>query len=350
MPETSKPVSSFKVFVSFASEDENLKNKLEKQINSLKRKGLVIIQDRCSIQAGTEIDVQVEKYINESHIILLLISPDFLHSDQCYSELEKAIERHQEGIARALPIILRAVEWESTPLRNLKIFPTDARPITQWSDQDEAFLDVIKGIREVVEELTKQEYRKEEEQFISKISLYKKETETNSDDHIAWRNLALVWEELGGLQKANFLEKEAMSSYEQASTAYKKLTELQPQSYIALSKQGSVLEKLDQPEDAAASYEKALDLKPNDYILLSKNGSVQEKLERHDKAIISYDKILELKQDDYIIWTQRGTVLINLGRYKEAIDSYNRALKIKPNYRAAKYHQRLAYRKIMDQH
>jgi hypothetical protein len=192
MLETSKSINSFQVFLSFASEGESLKNKLEKHITNLKRQGLIIIKDRCSLQAGTEIDVQVEKYINESRIILLLISPDFLGSDQYYSELEKAIERHQEGIARVIPIILRAVEWESTPLRNFKILPTGACPITKWDDQDEAFRDVIKGIREVVEELVKQQYRKKEERFRSKISLYKKETETDSDAHIAWRNLASV--------------------------------------------------------------------------------------------------------------------------------------------------------------
>lgn len=263
--------------------------------------------------------------------------------EQCVSNLAKAVEQHQAGKTRVIPIILRPVDWKNTSLGNFEVLPSNANPVNSWDDKDEAFLNVVEGIREVVKELVIKKYKKE-------IAIHQEEIQNNSNDHIAWRNLALVWQELGDLQKAKFLEKEAMSSYEQSSTAYKNLTELQPQSYIDLSNQGSVLEKLDQPDEAAASYEKALDIKPNNYILLSKNGSLQEKLGRHDKAITSYDKILELNQDNYIIWTQRGTVLINLGRYKEAIDSYNRALKIKPNYRAAKYHQRLAYRKIIDQH
>jgi hypothetical protein len=35
----------------------------------------------------------------------------------------------------------------------LQALPTDGRPVTSWSNRDEAFLDVARGIRLVAQEL-----------------------------------------------------------------------------------------------------------------------------------------------------------------------------------------------------
>jgi hypothetical protein len=53
----------------------------------------------------------------------LLISPDFLASDYCYSiELRKAMERHEAGEARVIPILLRPVaDWDTAPFAVLLV-------------------------------------------------------------------------------------------------------------------------------------------------------------------------------------------------------------------------------------
>ena len=61
-----------------------------------------------------------------SEIILLLISPNFMHSDYCYSiEMRRALERHERGEARVIPVILRPVDWKGTPIGELQALPTD---------------------------------------------------------------------------------------------------------------------------------------------------------------------------------------------------------------------------------
>jgi hypothetical protein len=54
---------------------------------------------------------------------------------------------------RVIPIILRACDWQDAPFGNLQALPKDAKPVTSWSNRDEAFLCVEQGIRETVEEL-----------------------------------------------------------------------------------------------------------------------------------------------------------------------------------------------------
>ena len=69
------------------------------------------------------------------------------------SNCRHAMERHEAGEARVVPIILRPVDWHSAPFGKLQALPKDGRPVTSWANQDEAFLDIARGIRSVAEEL-----------------------------------------------------------------------------------------------------------------------------------------------------------------------------------------------------
>lgn len=97
---------------------------------------------------------QIDTHLETAKIILLLVSADFMASNYCNEvELKRAMERHESGKARVIPIILRAVDWHHAPFGKLQAVPKDGRPVTSWSDPDEAFLDIARGIRAVAEEL-----------------------------------------------------------------------------------------------------------------------------------------------------------------------------------------------------
>ena len=59
--------------------------------------------------------------------------------------------RHKAGEARVIPIILRAVDWHIAPFGKLQALPKDGRAVTSWSNRDEAFEDIARGIRAVAE-------------------------------------------------------------------------------------------------------------------------------------------------------------------------------------------------------
>lgn len=84
----------------------------------------------------------------------MLISPDFMASDYCYGkEMQHALDRHKAGTCRVVPILLRPTYWEETPFSNIQLLPTDARPITRWPDQDEAFQNVVTEISRMIKNL-----------------------------------------------------------------------------------------------------------------------------------------------------------------------------------------------------
>lgn len=149
------PSKSIEVFYSYSHKDETLRLELEKQLANLRRQGVITQWYDRNISPGTEWNDEIEKHLNSATVILLLISPDFLNSDYCNNvEVARAIERHNEGSAVVIPVILRPTNWKGSPFSKLQALPTDARPVTTWSNVDEAFLNVANGIEIALRQLS----------------------------------------------------------------------------------------------------------------------------------------------------------------------------------------------------
>jgi hypothetical protein len=65
-------------------------------------------------------------------------------------EMKRAMERHDGGNARVVPVILRPVKWDITELGRLQALPKGGLPVTQWSDPDLAFVDICEGMLAIV--------------------------------------------------------------------------------------------------------------------------------------------------------------------------------------------------------
>ena len=151
-------VQFMKLFFSYAHKDEPLRDQLATHLSLLKRQNIITDWHDRNITAGTDWAQAIDDNLNTADIILLLISSDFLASDYCYDkEMTRAIERHHQGTARVIPIILRPCDWHSAPFGKLQALPKDAKPVTQWSNPDEAFTNIAQGIRTAVTEL--QQYK-----------------------------------------------------------------------------------------------------------------------------------------------------------------------------------------------
>lgn len=151
-------MEALKVFISYSHKDEELKEELEKHLSNLKNQGKIDPWQDRQIEAGTEWDPQIKAALENADIILLLISADFIASDYINNvELNRALERHQGGTARVVPVILRKTDLKATKIAELQSLPKDAKPVTLWENQDEAFNNVVEGIRSVVKTLNAKE-------------------------------------------------------------------------------------------------------------------------------------------------------------------------------------------------
>lgn len=141
-----------KAFISYSHRDAWALERLHTHLSMLRRKGLIQEWFDREILAGGELDSEIAEQLEESEIFLLLVSPDFLASDYCYEqEMARALERHEAGEARVIPIIVEPCDWKASPLRRLKALPRDGNPVTEWANQNNAFLDIVTELRRVVE-------------------------------------------------------------------------------------------------------------------------------------------------------------------------------------------------------
>lgn len=143
------------VFFSYSHEDEVLRDQLEQQLSILKRQRVLSTWHDRRIIAGQELDHAINEALETADIILLLVSPVFLASDYCYDmEMMRAMERHEAKHAVVIPVILRPCAWHGAPFGKLMATPVDGRPVTQWPDRDQAFLEVAKAIRAAAQKLS----------------------------------------------------------------------------------------------------------------------------------------------------------------------------------------------------
>ncbi len=139
------------VFISYASEDSDIRKELETHLAVLQRDGTISIGSDQSVNAGVEWAPEIRDRVAKAHIILLLVSAHFVASDWCYEqEMRDALHRHDDGSAVVIPIIIRQCDWETAPFAKLQALPRDHKAVTmRGPKKNDIWRDIVKEIREV---------------------------------------------------------------------------------------------------------------------------------------------------------------------------------------------------------
>ena len=140
------------VFMSYSHVDEAMRDRLEKHLAMLKREGLVDVWHDRRIVPGQLLDPTIMAQVESADVFLFLVSVDFLDSHYCYDiEMKRALERHAAGEADVIPVILHSCEWSKSPLGAFLGLPMDGKPIAKASYVEDAYLEVARGVRRVIE-------------------------------------------------------------------------------------------------------------------------------------------------------------------------------------------------------
>ena len=139
-----------KLFISYAREDEDYKIALEKRLKPYVRNNIIESWSDRAITPGSVWEDEIKQKMNASDVILFLISPDFLASDYIHDvEIVKALARYDAGQLRIIPIVVRPSDLSQLKISKFQALPKDARPISKWDDKDEAWLNVIQGLKRI---------------------------------------------------------------------------------------------------------------------------------------------------------------------------------------------------------
>ncbi|MDZ4682120.1 MAG: TIR domain-containing protein [Saprospiraceae bacterium] len=151
-PPVANTAGAKKIFFSYSKYDREYLEQLLRHLSVLRRKGKIAAWDDHQILPGEEWDDAVKNQLTQADIILLLISADFLATDYIWDvEIKTAMERHAQKSVQVVPIVLRPCSWEAdTPFGKLNGLPSKAKPVSSYSDRDQAWLEVVQGIERLL--------------------------------------------------------------------------------------------------------------------------------------------------------------------------------------------------------
>ncbi len=146
------------VFILYAAQDEDLKSELESHLSMLQRHGYIDVWHEGQILPGEDKDRLINEYLSKSHLILLLVSANFLAPD-CYGKYEKelkaAYDRQERGEVKIIPVILRHCMWQMDLLESLNPLPMGGHPVrsNHWETPDLAFQNIAVGLKQIASNL-----------------------------------------------------------------------------------------------------------------------------------------------------------------------------------------------------
>ncbi len=138
-------------FISYSHKDEHFKIELRKHMSGLEQMGVIKSWNGQEILPGQDWDAEIKQQLEEADVVLFLVSADFMASEYINDvELKKAMERHNEGLLKIIPIIVRECDFKSLPISKYQALPKGARAIASFENQDAAYLDIVTQIKKII--------------------------------------------------------------------------------------------------------------------------------------------------------------------------------------------------------
>ena len=150
---TEKPLH---IFIAYSRRDTKILEELRIHLKVLERIQNVKIWYDGLIEAGHDWDESIKGHLHQADIVLLLISHYLLASDYCYdTEMTQAMELHEQGKLRAIPVIASSCLWQKTPFAHLQALPKNGKPIiNDWGiDKEVPYLQIMQALEAIVTEL-----------------------------------------------------------------------------------------------------------------------------------------------------------------------------------------------------
>jgi len=151
-------MGKIKLFISYAHADEEQKNRFVQLLNELTINGLLEEWSDQKLTPGLKWDKEIKRKLEESQIVLFLITKSFFKSDYINDvEIKNTIDRYNQNEVLIVPIILEECDFKCSTLKEYQALPKNAQPISTWNSEIDAWLDVIAGLKRSIDYLKQDE-------------------------------------------------------------------------------------------------------------------------------------------------------------------------------------------------
>ena len=142
-----------RLFYSYCHQDAKFRDDMERCLRPLEDAGLVQWSDE-QISPGAQFSAEIRTQLNDAHIVVFLISPNFLDSEPCRDEWALGKENSKSNSSVLIPVVLRPCGWaDFDDMSHYLALPKDGQPVSSFTNPDEAWMEVYEGIKSVVEDL-----------------------------------------------------------------------------------------------------------------------------------------------------------------------------------------------------
>ena len=194
-----------RLFISYSHNDKRRLERLHKHLAQLQREGSVAAWYDREISAGGNIDHEITTELAAADIFVAALSPDFIASSYCIDvELEHALERELSGELTIVPVIFEPCDWLNTKLGKFKAIPDDGKPVSEFTNENVAFLTVVNELRKLVSR----------PKIGSKKSLHIETSSKTDAIEVSPTNRYRVKKDFDALHKRDFVEKSFKEIFE----------------------------------------------------------------------------------------------------------------------------------------
>jgi len=315
--------NALNIFFCYAHEDEIFLDQLHRHLTPLQRQGFITLWYDREISAGADWAKEIDERLNTAQIIILLISPDFMSSEYCSKvQMKRALERHKQEETYIVPVLLRSCLWESTSLAQFNILPKDHVPITESPDLEEAFCDVAKEVRYLVENLNINEWRdkgnklyrygkyKEALLFYEKILHLKNSTAASVD-------LVNVLNDLEAYEEALQVYDTYLQVAQTDRHAWKTKNSIDKHKYIEAVQFYESIFQQSVPRRSDVTEDLQLGMTQEDIPNTVSWSSLRE-----------LDQIIQRNPMNSFLYHLKGNILFMLKQYREALGAYEQAMQL----------------------
>jgi GTPase SAR1 family protein len=137
-----------RIFISYAPDDRRYMEEFTTMLAPLRKNGDWRIWHEAYLLPGDQFNEVVLRQFSEANVIVLLLTAKFFASDDKWDlEMSRAIERHQQGNALIVGIVVSPCMWEETPFRLVQMLPRDGVTVNAVGNRDGVWKEVVKEIQ-----------------------------------------------------------------------------------------------------------------------------------------------------------------------------------------------------------
>ena len=334
----SKPL---KIFITYSHKDKAAKNELIMRLDGMKRQGLITIWHDNEILPGDDWRKDISQNLNDSDMLLYLVSAASLASENCNKELGIALNKN----IRPIPIILEDCDWQNHQLGDIEALPDKGKPINDWQPESKGWQNVVDGIRKVVDKMRAQASDSAPEeterifqlgnflmmigQIDKAIEAYSHVIKRNPRYTVAYNNRGSAYGDKGDLEKA--------------IKDFSKAIELKPDFAEAYTNRGNSYSRKGELKKAIKDFDKAIKLKSDFAEAYTNRGNAYSRKEDLESAIQDYDQAIKLKLDDATAYYNRGRAYSYKGDLDQSIKDYSKAIELKSDFAEAYQMRGISY-------